>query len=173
MEKYQEIISKGKVSASEFGYSFLAWGSNILIILVSIWGFYYVNTKWTTDDREPNKVIWGNIVMIFLAIFSSYILILTKKKLRLRFYKDKRTIEKKHHVIQHLKNENHWRLKKEDINYYLFFENNILISSYYITIVIDESGFYLNCFPFKSRVLDFGRSNRYCDELYKSIHDCL
>jgi len=154
MDKYQDIIAKGKISTSDFGYTFLAWGSNILFFLVSSWGLYHVNTKWTYDD-EPTKVIWGNIIMIFLAVFSLYTLMLIRNKLKIKFYKDKRIIEKKHQIVQHLKKINHWRLEREDTNYYLFFENNILIPSYYITVVFDEEGFYLNCFPYMSRVLDF------------------
>jgi len=93
--------------------------------------------------------------MIFLAVFSLYTLMLIRNKLKIKFYKDKRIIEKKHQIVQHLKKINHWRLEREDTNYYLFFENNILIPSYYITVVFDEEGFYLNCFPYMSRVLDF------------------
>lgn len=171
MEKYQDVITKGRITTSDFGYNFLAWGSNILFLLISSWGLYYVNTKWANDE-EPNKIIWGNIIMIFLAIFSLYTLMLIRNKLKVNFCKDKKPIEKKHQIVQHLKKTNHWRLERADSNYYLFFENNILIPSYYITIVLDESGFYLNCFPYMSRVLDFGRSHRRCDELSESIYDC-
>ncbi len=169
MEKYQIIITKGRVSTSDFGYGFMSWGTNLFMMAVGLWGIYYVNTKWELDG---NNILFGNMTTIFLTIFSAYLLYQTWRKLKVTFYPDKRTIESKERIIQQLKKENHWRLEKSDKNYYLFYENNIIIQSYYITIVYDEKGFYLNCYPSLDRVFDLGRSQRWADDLFEDIKGC-
>jgi len=171
MEKFQSIISKGKISTSDLGYNFVAWGSPIFMFGIGIWGLYYVNTAWEADT-ESNNILIGNIAFIFLILTCLYLLFLTNKKLKVTFYPDSRSNETKETVIQKLKSIKHWRVEKTEKNYYLIYENNILITSYYITIVFDETGFYLNCYPDLSRVIDFGRSKRWCNELYESIKGC-
>jgi hypothetical protein len=168
--KQKETITKGKVLAADVGYSTMDQVMSAILFGTSLWGVYYVNTNWS-DEEESNKIIFGNIATIALALITSSSLLLGWKKLKLKFYKDERTIEQKHEVIRLIKKTHHWRLEKEDVNYYVFFEDNLITTSYFITVVIDEAGFYLNCYPDKNRVLDFGKSTRWCEELAQIIYE--
>ena len=49
------------------------------------------------------------------------------------------------------------------------FEDNIIFQSYFVTVLIHKEGFYLNCYPYKDRVIDFGKSERWCDDLDDEI----
>ena len=165
--RYEEIIRDGKVPSSDIPNSSPQWVSNIFLSLVSIWGLYYVNTKW--EDQQ----LIASIVLTALLIFSFYSPIQTKRKLKITFYEDHKSLEYKERIIQKQKEINHWELLNSDKNYYLFFENNLIIQSYYITIVFDQKGFYINCYPNKGRVVDFGRSQKWSDQLYEDIKACL
>lgn len=169
MKKYQEIIAKGKITTADLGLTFDTWISYSVLLAMSILAIIVFNTDNKKTVDYPNQPLLFNFVFIVLSIFAAWCLFLTGKKLRTRFYKDNRSLEKKKQVIEHLKEVNHWRLKKEDTQYFLFLENNIIITSYYITIVYDETGFYLNCFPWRGRVFDFGKSYRWCDELFDDM----
>jgi len=164
---YEEIIRNGKISSSDIPNSSPEWVTNIFISLVSIWGVYYVNTKWVEQQ------LIGSILLIALLAFSIYQPIQSKRKLKISFYEDEISLDQKIRLIQKQKEINHWELLKSDKNYYLFFENNLIIQSYYITIVIDQKGFYINCYPNKGRVVDFGRTQRWSDQLYEDIKACL
>ncbi len=168
MERDKVIITTGKISFSDVGGTFNVWTSNIFMLAVAAFGLYYVNTKWNNDSEE-NNILFGNIALAALAVISLYSMLLAKRKLKVNFYPDKRSSEIKEQVILKQKKVNRWRLKRAEKNYYLFYENNLFLQSYYITIVYDEIGFYLNCFPVLGRVIDFGRSQRWCDELYDDI----
>lgn len=167
LNKYEEIIKNGKVSFSDIPNSSPDWFSNVFLSLVSIWGLYYVNTKW-----EDHQLI-GSIILIVLLAFSIYQPIQSIRKLKITFYEDDKPLDYKERLIQKQKEINHWELLNSEKNYYLFFENNLIIQSYYVTIVIDQKGFYINCYPNKGRVLDFGRSQRWSDELYEKMKACL
>lgn len=167
LNKYEEIIKNGKVSSSDIPNSSPDWFSNVLLSLVSIWGLYYVNAKW-----EDHQLI-GSIILIVLLAFSIYQPIQSIHKRKIIFYEDDKPLDYKVRLIQKQKEINHWELLNSEKNYYLFFENNLIIQSYYVTIVIDQKGFYINCYPNKGRVLDFGRSQRWSDELYEEMKACL
>ncbi len=167
LNRYSEIIRNGKVQTSDIPNSSPQWVSNIILSLVSIWGLYYVNAKW--EDQQ----LIGSIACIALLVFSIYNPIQSKRKLKITFYEDHKSIDYKIKLIQKQQEINHWELMSSDKNYYLFFENNLIVQSYYITILIDQKGFYINCYPNKGRVLDFGRSQRWSDQLYEDIKACL
>jgi len=164
--KYEEIIRNGKISASDIPNSSPQWVLNLILIIVSIWGLYYVNTKW----EEQQLIV--SIFLVVLLAFSIYQPIQSKLKLRVTFYEDEKSVDHKIRLIQKQKEISHWELLKSDKNYFLFFENNLIIQSYYITIVIDQKGFYINCYPNKGRVVDFGRAQRWSDQLYEDIKAC-
>ena len=103
MEKYETIITKGKVSASDFGYSYAAWGSNFFIIAAGLFGLYYVNTKWEPDAGD-NNILLANVALGFILFFSFYMLFLTTRKLKIIFYPDRRLNGTKEKIIQQLKN---------------------------------------------------------------------
>ena len=167
LNKYEAIIKNGKVSFSDIPNSSPDWFSSVLLILVSSWGLYYVNTKW--EDQQ----LIGSIILIVLLVFSLYRPFQSIRKLKITFYEDHKSLDYKERLIQKQKEINHWELLSSDKNYYLFLENNLIIQSYYVTIVIDKKGFYINCYPNKGRVLDFGRSQRWSDELYEEMKACL
>lgn len=164
---FEDIIRKGKIPTSEIPGSSPTWWLYALYFLVSVWGLFYINLKWTEMQ------LFGTIIMVFLLAFSIYIPIETLRKLRITFYEDSKPLDYKERLIQKQKDINRWELLKSDRNYYLFFENNLIIQSYYITILVDDKGFYLNCFPNKGRVLDFGCAQRWRDQLYEDLVACL
>lgn len=159
MNKYQNIISDGKIPVSDVA-SIFGRAVNLLPLLVGIWGLYYVNTYWDSNSGE-NDVLFGNITTSFFILFGVYLLWVTKQRLKTTFYPDSRPIDSKLKIIEMQRAINHWQLKKTEKNYYMFYENNLLMPSYYITIVFDEKGFYLNCFPFLNWVLIFSSSQNH------------
>lgn len=115
LNKYEEIIKNDKVSSSDIPNSSPDWFSNVLLSLVSIWGLYYVNTKW-----EDHQLI-GSIILIVLIVFSIYRPFQSIRKLKITFYEDHKSLDHKERLIQKQKEINHWELIGSDKNYFLFF----------------------------------------------------
>jgi hypothetical protein len=89
------------------------------------------------------------------------------------FYEDNTPINRKILQVQKAADINKWKLKRQEPNYFLYWENNWISQSYYITIVIDDNGFYINSYPFLDRNLDFGASQRNSDSIYDEMKGCL
>jgi hypothetical protein len=168
IEISKRIIREGRISTADFGESFTVFGFTVFMLIICVYGFYYVNTHWTNEE-EPNNVLWGNIALFLITITLIWSLVAARNKLQIRFYEDDRPLDRKYVVINRLQKSNHWKLKKKEENYYLFFENNLMFQSYYITIIPTEKGFYINSFPSRGRVIDLGDSQKNSDEIFEEI----
>ena len=175
MEKYEVIIDKGKISTSDISTSFSTWLTPVFLFVMGVFALYQLNytsqpiSTNETDFYQNSSHVLYNILFSLIAIFGIYLLFNSGKILKVIFCKDSKPVESKEKVIEKLMSDNKWKLVKKDINYYQFWENNIIAQSYYITIVFDEKGFYINSYPYLNRVIDFGKSKKRSNEISESI----
>jgi hypothetical protein len=172
MERFQKIIEKGRVdllTASSGGIINLC--ARILMIGFCLYALYALN--FSTKPNPLNQPVdFLNVVFIILTILCIYLFFLSLQKLKIKFYKSISSFEKKKSAIETIAAANKWKLEKAEMNYYFFWENNYILS-YYITIVFDEKGFYINSYPFLDKILDFGSSQKNSDDIYDQIKGCL
>ncbi len=173
MEPFETIIQKGKIS--DLNAHINVWGIPIFLLLISACCVYGLNftsrpvLPGQSEYYQSTTDLILTVVCSLMMILSTYQLTRAEKILRLVFYKDVGSNEYKEKVIEKLVFNNKWKLNKSDKNYYRFWENNIFLQSYFITIVFDEKGFYVNSYPYLNRIIDFGLSERRSKEICASI----
>jgi len=171
MERFRKIIEKGKVELTNVGGGIINFITGILVLVACLYALYKLNHSSKPRDDQP--VDFFNIVFVLLIILCIYILILCILKLKIKLYKDNNPVEKKKLLIERFAEKNKWKLIKAETNYYLYWENNWIFGSYYVTLVVDDKGFYINSYPFYKTVLDFGASQRNSDEIYEELRELL
>jgi len=173
MERYKTIIEKGRVdfrSVSTGGILDLIFRAIIVgICLYVLYSLYFL--------KDPNAIekpiAFYKAVFVILTTLSVYFFIIARKKLKVQLYSDKSNIERKRKAVEKCATDYKWKLKKSELNYYFFWENNLIFQSYYVTIVLDEEGFYINSYPSFDRVFDFGASQKNSDEIYELLKEYL
>ena len=175
MDRYQKIIETRRVRFYSVSSTWITILTYVVMVGVCIYMLYDLNfsSAQRREDEPMQPTLFYNIAFIILAIIGSYFLIITPQKLKVRFYENNSSISRKILLIQKTADINKWKLKKKETNYFLYWENNWIFQSYYITIVIDNNGFYINSYPFLDRNLDFGASQRNSDSIYDEMKGCL
>jgi len=175
MELYQNVIEKRRVQFTSVSTSWIGILTYVMMIGASIYVLYDLNFSpgHDSDDKPIQPTLFYNIAFTILLITCCYFLIITPQKLKVRFYENSTPISRKILLIQKAAEINKWKLKKKETNYFLYWENNWIFRSYYITIVIDDNGFYINSYPFLDRNLDFGASQKKSDSIYNEMKGCL
>lgn len=172
MEEFRKIIERGKVDLSVSTAGLFQIFTLIFLIGACAFGLYKMNV---VDDpnRLDQPVAFYNVLFPILILLLAWILFLSIGKLKTIAYPNASPIDRKAKGVEKIASDNKWKLKKKEMNYYFFWENNWIFRSYYITIVFDENSFHINSYPSLDKFIDFGASKRNSNEVYKQIEACL
>jgi len=172
MEEFKKIIEKGKVDLSVSTVGFFQILTPIFLIVACTFGMYKMNI---IDDPErlDQPVAFYNVLFPILILLLAWIVLLSIRKLKTIAYPNSNPVDRKAKAVEKVASDNKWKLKKKDMNYYFFWENNWIFRSYYITIVFDENSFHINSYPSLNKIIDFGASERNSNEVYRQIEACL
>ena len=169
MESPDTLIQRNRISLDDIDSTFNAWLVPVILFPSCIIGFLTVIKKHT--------LYFDDIILVTLfgigLLISCYLVYLIQKKSKLVFLQTDSPINIKEGIINKTKLTKGWKEKKQVENYFLFYENNYLDQSYYVTIIITKEGFYINYYPFQNRVLDLGLSNDRTEELVEGIKSLL
>ena len=172
MEHFRHIIEKGRVNLMTNSGGIITLSTRIIMIAVCLYVLYKMNFS-NNENLEDQPIPFLNLLFTISTIVCIYLLILSLQKLKTKFYKDVSSTERKDSAIQKVATRNKWKLKSKEKNYYFFWENNYIFQSYYITIVFDEQGFYVNSYPFLDRIIDFAASQQNSDAIFEQLKGCL
>ncbi|MGA2622618.1 MAG: hypothetical protein ABSF91_02085 [Bacteroidota bacterium] len=145
MEQYREIIARNEISLSLRDKISLWW-------LPAFFGGMGAYIFVTSDPRiwlyRPMDFRYINLTISLLMIFSGgFFGYRAKISRRLTFVSDTSPEATKRQIISAMQNSFRWVIRREDKNYFLFYERGLwrIANESYITLVYDERGFYINC----------------------------
>lgn len=175
MENYEEIIKRGSIRMKDVPSNYGIWVLPISFFFVSLYALYASNTEPALLDSSETEYYqeWSatlfNLFLMVIFAFSIYLLLTAKRFFNLVFVKCTLDDSEKEKIIARLKEDNKWEVQKKEDFHWLFYEHHLVTSSYYITVLYDEKGFYVNSFPFTKKVIDFGSKQKRSEEICESI----
>ena len=173
MDRAEEIICTRKIPSTILGDVY-AWAIPSVITGGMAWSLYMFSTNPGSESRGVTEFYTTYTVIIFKIVFSLfliagiYFLYSTGQRRKVIFFADVKPIAEKRIAVERLINEYKWTLTAGNKNYHLFWENNFLGRPYQITIAIDATGYYINCFS-KPVSIDAISAKKKCNEIYASI----
>ena len=163
MDKFEEAVSSDRVPISLI-YRFL---SLILPLAAAGVGLYFLYLLQYTDWIGAEKIkessglrpviYFVSTYMIGLGLFIPYS---NRNQYRLTFLPSNNSLAVKQSIIHALQVEYDWDMDKEDKQCYRFYELEKGRRGNLITIIFDETGYYVNRLSIKWGQLNLGRSKK-------------